>query len=171
MGGVLAAEKSEDSESSLSSVSSIPTSKAKKPLVNGLPMKSKDIPKTAQNVKRESTQKKETTKPVKTSPKKKEPVVSTDSEDAMDAVKKKKPAKNTKKKKSYTEESEAEDSEYDDIKQLKTTYCFDSCFKEESNEMIGCDFCEMWYHPDCLGLSEEQAESLTENDSWMCPEC
>merc|ERR1711962_265058 len=29
----------------------------------------------------------------------------------------------------------------------------------------------MWYHPDCLGLSEEQAESLTENDSWMCPEC
>jgi len=34
-----------------------------------------------------------------------------------------------------------------------------------------CDFCDMWYHPECLGLDEKQAKSLTESDSWMCPEC
>jgi len=36
--------------------------------------------------------------------------------------------------------------------------------------MIGCDFCDMWYHPECLGLDQEQAISLTKSD-WMCPEC
>eukprot|EP00092_Neocalanus_flemingeri_P014807 GFUD01015981.1.p1 GENE.GFUD01015981.1~~GFUD01015981.1.p1 ORF type:complete len:1877 (+),score=582.30 GFUD01015981.1:47-5677(+) len=58
-----------------------------------------------------------------------------------------------------------------EVKEKKETvsYCF--CDKPESEDMIGCDFCDMWYHPDCLGLDEQQAVSLTKCDSWMCPEC
>jgi len=48
-------------------------------------------------------------------------------------------------------------------------YCF--CDKPENNEMIGCDYCDMWYHPECLGLDEKQTQKLTESSSWMCPEC
>ena len=36
--------------------------------------------------------------------------------------------------------------------------------------MIGCDFCEEWFHPACLSLSEEEANQLTETD-WKCPVC
>ena len=36
--------------------------------------------------------------------------------------------------------------------------------------MIGCDFCEEWFHPACLSLSEEEASQLTETD-WKCPIC
>ena len=36
--------------------------------------------------------------------------------------------------------------------------------------MIGCDYCEEWFHPDCLSLSEEEASALTEMN-WKCPVC
>ena len=36
--------------------------------------------------------------------------------------------------------------------------------------MIGCDFCEEWFHPDCLSLSTEEANMLTERE-WKCPVC
>ena len=36
--------------------------------------------------------------------------------------------------------------------------------------MIGCDYCEEWFHPDCLSLSTEEACSLTEM-KWKCPVC
>ena len=34
------------------------------------------------------------------------------------------------------------------------SYCF--CDKPETNDMIGCDFCDQWYHPECIGLNQEQ---------------
>jgi len=36
--------------------------------------------------------------------------------------------------------------------------------------MIGCDFCEEWFHPECLKLSPEDVEVLTDRE-WMCPLC
>ena len=36
--------------------------------------------------------------------------------------------------------------------------------------MIGCDFCEEWFHPDCLSMSTEEANLLTEM-TWKCPVC
>ena len=36
--------------------------------------------------------------------------------------------------------------------------------------MIGCDFCEEWFHPDCLSITIEEAYSLTEV-KWKCPLC
>lgn len=37
--------------------------------------------------------------------------------------------------------------------------------------MIGCDFCEAWYHPECIGLDEKQAIEVTKSPSWKCPKC
>jgi len=36
--------------------------------------------------------------------------------------------------------------------------------------MIGCDFCEEWFHPECLKLSPDEVDELTERE-WMCPVC
>ena len=36
--------------------------------------------------------------------------------------------------------------------------------------MIGCDFCEEWFHPECLSLSTDEANALTEI-TWKCPVC
>ena len=36
--------------------------------------------------------------------------------------------------------------------------------------MIGCDFCEEWFHPECLSLSTDEANALTEV-TWKCPVC
>merc|ERR1719189_2620975 len=36
--------------------------------------------------------------------------------------------------------------------------------------MIGCDFCEEWYHAKCLNLSDSKIEELEESD-WQCPQC
>merc|ERR1711962_265325 len=54
-------------------------------------------------------------------------------------------------------------------KKKNPNYCF--CDKPETMEMIGCDYCDMWYHPECLGLDDEQTLKLTESTTWMCPEC
>jgi hypothetical protein len=35
--------------------------------------------------------------------------------------------------------------------------------------MIGCATCKRWFHPVCVGLSEESARALT--FTWTCPNC
>lgn len=34
-----------------------------------------------------------------------------------------------------------------------------------------CDFCDEWYHPECIGVDEKEALQLTNNQSWKCPKC
>ena len=49
-------------------------------------------------------------------------------------------AKARKKRKSYTEDSDSDDDSEFEVNKKKrkpTLYCFESCFEEESNEMIG----------------------------------
>ena len=36
--------------------------------------------------------------------------------------------------------------------------------------MIGCDFCDEWFHPDCLKLSKNEVKTLTKSQ-WACPNC
>lgn len=50
----------------------------------------------------------------------------------------------------------------------KRVYCI--CRKSKRRGMIGCDFCEEWFHPDCLSLSIDEANALTEV-TWKCPVC
>lgn len=33
---------------------------------------------------------------------------------------------------------------------------------------MGCDECEDWFHPACVGISQEEAEA---QDSYICPGC
>ena len=49
-----------------------------------------------------------------------------------------------------------------------SVYCL--CRKPRRRGMIGCDYCEEWFHPDCLSLSTDEACSLTEM-KWKCPVC
>ena len=36
--------------------------------------------------------------------------------------------------------------------------------------MIGCDFCDEWYHPHCLNLTKDEVIRLS-NENWSCPKC
>ena len=57
-------------------------------------------------------------------------------------------------------------SEKEDTSEI--IYCL--CRKPERPDMIGCDYCEEWFHPDCLDLSENEVKKLTEI-KWRCPMC
>merc|ERR1711874_878225 len=48
-------------------------------------------------------------------------------------------------------------------------FCY--CRQPDSPDMIGCDFCDEWFHPACLSLSGKETEEITKTSSWMCPEC
>ena len=47
-------------------------------------------------------------------------------------------------------------------------YCL--CRQPERHPMIGCDFCEEWYHGSCLNLNKEDIKQLTKCE-WKCPKC
>ena len=47
-------------------------------------------------------------------------------------------------------------------------YCI--CRGAERPGMIGCDFCDEWFHPQCLRLNKEEVERLA-GETWRCPNC
>jgi len=47
-------------------------------------------------------------------------------------------------------------------------YCICRRPYSENDFMIACDECEEWYHGDCVGLTQQQSEKLSE---WLCPSC
>jgi len=47
-------------------------------------------------------------------------------------------------------------------------YCI--CQKPERHPMIGCDFCNEWYHGSCINLKKDDIKELTKCD-WKCPKC
>ena len=40
--------------------------------------------------------------------------------------------------------------------------------EDDGTLMIGCDYCEEWYHPRCLNFSDEKVRELAEQQ-WRCP--
>jgi COMPASS component SPP1 len=44
-------------------------------------------------------------------------------------------------------------------------YCLCQQKYVEGEVMLACEKCDEWYHPKCLGISEEEAEKL---DNWIC---
>ena len=34
--------------------------------------------------------------------------------------------------------------------------------------MVGCDFCDGWYHGSCVGITKDQANTL---EAYVCPKC
>ena len=47
-------------------------------------------------------------------------------------------------------------------------YCL--CQTPERPGMIGCDFCDEWFHPDCLNLSKNDVKKFLKCQ-WACPNC
>ena len=54
-------------------------------------------------------------------------------------------------------------------KRKDPVYCL--CKEPERPNMIGCDFCDEWYHPECLNLSEQDISEAFATDKWKCPNC
>jgi len=53
----------------------------------------------------------------------------------------------------------------------KPSYCIEACQRgrvEDGSFMVGCDFCDGWYHGACVGISKDQANQL---ESYVCPNC
>ena len=48
--------------------------------------------------------------------------------------------------------------------------CCPICQEPARKGVIGCDFCEEWYHTTCLNLKKEDVNQLTKR-KWKCPKC
>ena len=48
-------------------------------------------------------------------------------------------------------------------------FCY--CQQPSSKDMLGCDYCPAWYHPDCLALSQQDLQTVLQLPAWRCPEC
>ena len=55
-------------------------------------------------------------------------------------------------------------------KARKNCFCDDDENPLSSNK-IGCDFCQMWYHPHCVGLEDSNDIDKATNKRWFCPRC
>jgi len=53
-------------------------------------------------------------------------------------------------------------------KRSKKVFCLCKQPYDKSRPMIGCDSCEEWYHLDCVGLAEEELESI---ETYECVSC
>lgn len=56
----------------------------------------------------------------------------------------------------------------DAVQSTQTKYCL--CREPERPGMIGCDYCDEWYHTSCLNLTKDDAKKLTKR-KWKCPKC
>jgi hypothetical protein len=47
------------------------------------------------------------------------------------------------------------------------------CQKPYEGFYLGCESCEGWFHPPCIGLSETEANRFDTNPDavFLCPEC
>ena len=50
----------------------------------------------------------------------------------------------------------------------RPVYCI--CRQEERPGMLGCDYCDEWYHRQCLGLPKADVKRLADAN-WSCPNC
>lgn len=51
-------------------------------------------------------------------------------------------------------------------------YCKCELPHNPDRSMVYCDSCRDWFHPECLGLTQEQVEATgDESDPWRCPDC
>jgi COMPASS component SPP1 len=47
-------------------------------------------------------------------------------------------------------------------------YCVCKSRYDEERAMIGCDRCDEWYHPLCVGLEDSDVDQI---DLYVCPAC
>ncbi|VDP77390.1 unnamed protein product, partial [Schistosoma curassoni] len=56
-----------------------------------------------------------------------------------------------------------------ELKANEMLYCVCRTPYEPTRVYIACDGCDEWYHPECVGLTPEQAVNHT--DTYLCPTC
>ncbi|CAH8534268.1 unnamed protein product [Schistosoma turkestanicum] len=56
-----------------------------------------------------------------------------------------------------------------ELKANEMLYCLCRTPYEPTRVYIACDRCDEWYHPECVGLTPEQAVNHT--DTYLCPTC
>jgi hypothetical protein len=50
------------------------------------------------------------------------------------------------------------------------TYCI--CKKPDEGEYIQCEYCEEWYHPECINMSKKEYKKLKKsNEKYKCKKC
>jgi hypothetical protein len=59
----------------------------------------------------------------------------------------------------------------DQLEESSSGYCLPYCDKPERDDMLGCDFCDAWYHPECIGIVPNEVAKVTQSQSWKCPKC
>eukprot|EP00644_Phytophthora_capsici_P013511 jgi/Phyca11/568623/estExt2_Genewise1.C_PHYCAscaffold_290366 len=58
------------------------------------------------------------------------------------------------------------DMHRDVLKTATERYCI--CRQPFDGLMIGCDYCDDWFHDGCIGMSKEKAEKV---EHYTCPSC
>lgn len=83
-----------------------------------------------------------------------------------------KPSKSLKENKSNSKEKKTrkKDNKENLEEEPEPAKVFCLCREPERPNMIGCDFCEEWYHYNCLNLTKSEAKELTKKE-WKCPNC
>uniref|UniRef100_A0A0R3RXK3 PHD-type domain-containing protein n=1 Tax=Elaeophora elaphi TaxID=1147741 RepID=A0A0R3RXK3_9BILA len=51
---------------------------------------------------------------------------------------------------------------------ISELYCVCQTPYDDSQFYVGCDGCEGWFHPRCVGITQEEAEKAAE---YLCPQC
>ncbi|GMR36545.1 hypothetical protein PMAYCL1PPCAC_06740 [Pristionchus mayeri] len=54
------------------------------------------------------------------------------------------------------------------VKEEEPLYCLCKTPYDDSKFYVGCDSCEGWYHPKCVNITQEEAETVAE---YICPLC
>jgi len=66
------------------------------------------------------------------------------------------------------------DRDYDKLAEASRSYCLCHSLYDERRPMIGCDYCNDWFHWECVGLSppaEDQDDEEVAPADYKCPNC
>lgn len=58
--------------------------------------------------------------------------------------------------------------EQERVKEEPALYCLCKKPYDDTKFYVGCDSCQGWFHPECVGTTRELAEAMAE---YNCPEC
>lgn len=53
----------------------------------------------------------------------------------------------------------------------KRSYCVCNAGEEPNSVWIGCDMCDEWFHPPCVGLGDMTKSQVEAYPRWTCDEC
>ena len=59
-----------------------------------------------------------------------------------------------------------------EVEKEQEMYCLcGKPMKDDDPGVIGCDFCEEWFHAKCLRMSDAGLKRALQSKKWRCPKC